>query len=71
MDLVRADEVHVHIEGAGVTMRPSQASMTVELPTSSSELTPSITAGLPAFPTPTTRPSFTPMSPLTTPRSDR
>ena len=51
----------------GVAISPSASRTVVAAPQSSSGSTPSMTAGLPALPTPAIRPSLMPMSPLTIP----
>ncbi len=52
---------------AAVRIRCSPDIASVEAPVASPGVTPFITLGLPAFPTPTILPSLIPTSPLTTP----
>ena len=51
-----------------VTMRPSPAITSVAAPTTMPALTPAMMSGFPALPTPTMRPSATPMSAFTMPQ---
>ncbi len=51
-----------------VMMRPSPAITSVEAPMIMPGVTPAMMSGFPAFPTPTIRPSRTPMSAFTMPQ---